>query len=81
MRFTHRSRILESDKTYNQNIHPKVSVDTENATNASEPYVAEKIKANNDQNSPELIEEGIRVCLELLNDLHLHSVAQPADRK
>ena len=65
---SHNKRTLRSEKTYIQNIHPKMSVSAENSTNLSEPYGAKEIDANDDGFSPELIEERIKANLELLND-------------
>ena len=49
-------------------MHPKMPVNAENATNASQSYDAEEINADNDQISTELIEERIRAHLETLNE-------------
>ena len=68
MNFSQSNRTVRNNKMYDQNIHPKLSVNEEKATNASKKYDAEEINISKDQISPELIEEKIRANLEPLNE-------------
>ena len=68
MSFSHNSRSLRRGRTYNKNWHPKISVNSEDATNGSELYDAEEIVSSNDRISPELIEWRLSANLEPLNE-------------
>ena len=59
---------LRSGVTYNQNIDPKKFINAESIANLSEQADIEKINANNDRISPELIEEKIKANLEHANE-------------
>ena len=68
MSFSHSSRSLRSGKTYEQTLHPKMSVNIENITNASFQSNAQEKNPDNELISHELIGQRIEADLKPLNE-------------